>query len=159
MKLRTIVIALAAMLTMPTISNAANKNEKLYLCGIATSFNDSTVYITEIQQMDSTWVDEKTGFLYSRDNYSYQLRDYLKQTNALAHPTCITIYGKTRKDIEKKYVALRKRYTNKGLYNVKYLNTEFRFMPIVPDVSEQYSGNKAPEQKAAKQKVKKSKKK
>lgn len=83
-----------------TIANAANKQTKLYIYGVVTSFNDSTIYFTDIMELDSAWVDSKTGFLYSRDNYSYQLRNYMRK-NGVAYPTCITSYAKKRKDIEK----------------------------------------------------------
>jgi len=115
---------------------AANRQTKLYLYGIVTSFNDSTVYFTEIQETDSAWVDKKTGFLYSRDNYSYQLRDYMKR-NGLEYPTCVTVYSRKRKDIEKKYTAIKKRYAGNKSYTVKYLTAnEFLFRPITPDESQ-----------------------
>ena len=134
MKLRT-YLALAAML-LPSMMFALQKHQTLYAYGLATSFNVSTVYITEIQQLDSAWVDAKSGFLYSRDNYSYQLRDHLKQMG-VATPTCITIYATTRKEIEKKYFAMKKRYTTKGRYDVKYITAhDFTYTCLIPDESE-----------------------
>lgn len=130
-------IATMATIILPTIAYATNKKECIFAYGIATSFNDSTVYITDIQQIDDAWVDTKSGFLYSRDNYSYQLRDYLKR-NGEAHPTCVIMYGKKRKDVEKKYIAIKKRYATKGKYDIKYLtNNDFAYSPIIPDESEQ----------------------
>ena len=49
---------------------------KLYAFGFSASFNDSIVYFTDIQEIDSAWINEKTKFLISRDNYSYQLKNY-----------------------------------------------------------------------------------
>lgn len=137
MKLSSYIIAIAAIMLPSTIASALNKQTTLYVYGIATSFNDSTVYFTELQQMTDTWVDTKTEFLYSRDNYSYQLRDYLKQ-KGVAHPTCVTIFGKTRKEAEKKYVELKKRYITKGRYDIKYVTLhDFAYSAITPDESEQ----------------------
>lgn len=151
MKLR-LYLALAAML-LPSLMFAAQKNVPLYVCGLATSFNDSTVYFTEIQKIDSAYVDSKTGFLYGRDSYSYQLREQM-QKHGLSHATCITFFAKDKKDIDKKYAAFKKRYATKGRYNVKYLTTaEFNFSPIIPDESEMKD---APRQKKAK-KLKKDK--
>jgi hypothetical protein len=94
------------------------------------------VYITDIQQLDSAWVDAKTDFLYSRNNYSYQLREHLK-ANGCATPTCVTVFAKKRKQIEKKYMATKKRYTTKGRYNVKSITKhDFTYSCIVPDDSE-----------------------
>lgn len=134
MKLRTCTIIAGTMMSI--MAFAANKQTKLYMYGFVTSFNDSTVYFTEIQETDSAWVDKKTGFLYSRNNYSYQLRNHMKK-NGIEFPTCITVYAKKRKDIEKKYTTLKKRYSGKNTYTVKYISAnEFQFRPITPDESE-----------------------
>ena len=150
MKLR-VYLAMAAML-IPALTFAVQKHTPGYICGFATSFNDSTVYFTEIQYMDSTYTDSKTGFLYSRDNYSYQLRGHM-QKNGVANPTCITFFSKKRKDVEKKYAALKKRYATKGRYDVKYLlASDFAFTPIIPDESEMKDAHKPAKIKKSKNK-------
>ena len=130
-------IILFAVLTLSaSISFALEKPTKLYVYGFAATFNDSTVYFTNIEEIDTAWVDTKTKFLYSRDNYSYQFRDYLK-SQGIAHPTCITGYATSRKEAEKKYTALKHRYTSKGAYNIKYVTeSEFHYNSISPDESE-----------------------
>lgn len=142
---------MAAML-IPALTFAVQKHTPGYICGFATSFNDSTVYFTDIQYMDSTYTDSKTGFLYSRDNYSYQLRGHM-QKNGVANPTCITFFSKKRKDVEKKYAALKKRYATKGRYDVKYLlASDFAFTPILPDESEMKDAHKPAKIKKSKNK-------
>lgn len=141
MKLRMTLTAIVAV-AFSAIAFALNKPAKVYVYGFSASFNDSTVYFTEIQEIDSAWTDAKTDFLYSRDNYSYQLRDYLK-TKGVSHPTCITTYGKKRKEVEKKYTKLRKKYISGNAFDVRYITaSEFRYQPITPDESEQASGKK-----------------
>ena len=150
MKLR-VYLAIAAML-IPALTFAVQKHTPGYICGFAASFNDSTVYFTDIQYMDSTYTDSKTGFLYSRDNYSYQLRGHM-QKNGVANPTCITFFSKKRKDVEKKYAALKKRYATKGRYDVTYLlASEFAFTPIIPDESEMKDAHKPAKIKKSKNK-------
>lgn len=135
-KAKFVLCAVLMSLAISIPSHAANKPSKIFLYGFAASFNDSTVYITNIEELDTAWIDVKTGFLYSRENYSYQLRDYLK-SKGVAHPTCITVYATTRKEAEKKYTSLKRRYTAKGAYDIRYITEdEFKFSPIVPDVSE-----------------------
>ena len=112
---------------------SANRPSKVYLFGFAASFNDSTVYFTEIQELDSAYIDSKTKFLYSRENYSYQLRDHLTEEGAKT-PTCITCFALKRKDIEKKYARLRKKYTANGKFIVKEVKQPgFRYQAIKPD--------------------------
>lgn len=128
-------LMMAAML-LPTLMFATPKKTPLFICGFVSTFNDSTVYFTEIQPMGDAYADSKTDFLYSRENYSYQLREYM-QKNGVANPTCVTLFAKTRKDIEKKYTALKKRYATKGRYNVKYITAnDFSFNPLTPEESE-----------------------
>lgn len=123
------------------------KQAPVYVYGFAASFNDSTVYFTDIQTVESAWLYEKTNFLYARDTYSYQLRDYLKQEN-VAYPTCITAFATTKKKAEKHFLKLRKKYLNKGNYNIKYLNSsEFKYTPVAPDEETlEREGNKLPSQ-------------
>lgn len=148
MKIR-LYLAMTAML-LPSMMFAVQKNVPLYICGLATSFNDSTVYFTEIQKIDSAYVDNKTGFLYSRDSYSYQLREHI-QRKGVAHPTCITVFAKKRKDIDKKYATLKKRYATKGRYDVKYISQEeFTYSPIIPDESEMKDTPRQPKAPKAK---------
>ena len=127
--MRKLILTLVVALTALTAS-AVNKPEKVYMYGFAASFNDSTVYFTSLQEIDSVYIDSKTKFLYSRDNYSYQLRDYLSAHGAENY-TCTTVFALNRKAAEKKYAKLRKRYTQGGKYTVKDLSqTDFFFVPI-----------------------------
>ena len=127
--MRKLILTLVVALTALTAS-AVNKPEKVYMYGFAASFNDSTVYFTSLQEIDSVYIDSKTKFLYSRDNYSYQLRDYLS-AHGSENYTCTTVFALNRKAAEKKYAKLRKRYTQGGKYTVKDLSkTDFFFVPI-----------------------------
>jgi hypothetical protein len=123
-------ILFSLLLTMATIGAwSANKPAKVYMFGFASSFNDSTVCFTDIQTVDSAYIDSKTKFLYSRENYSYQLRDYLKGKGFIT-PTCITIFTLKRKDIEKRLAKMRKRYSN-GKYIVKDIKSpEFTYQAV-----------------------------
>lgn len=123
--LLTFALVLASLTTF-----AANKPAKVYMFGFAASFNDSTVCFTNIQEVDSAYIDSKTKFLYSRENYSYQLRDYLEQ-QSFDSPTCITVFAFSRKDIEKKYARMRRRYTDNGKYIVKEVSSpDFEYQAI-----------------------------
>lgn len=102
----TMVLAIVSL----TVS-AANHQAKVYMFGFAASFNDSTVVFTDIQQIDSAYIDSKTKFLYGREYYSGQLRNYLSQQD-FVNPTCVTVFATSRKEIEKKYSRLFKKYTN-----------------------------------------------
>lgn len=155
---RVLLITLTAVLS--TTLFAENKCQTLYLFGFAASFNDSTVCFTDIQQVDSAYIDGKTKFLVERENYSYQLKNYLKEHGWTA-PTCVTCYAKSRSDAEKKFVAMRKNYIESKRYTIKYLaSSEFKYTAITPtEVTYVTSGdNTASEPSDKKAKDKKSKK-
>ena len=87
------------LLTLATTASAKLVQTKVYLFGMAASFNDSTAYLTDVQEIDA-WINDKGKFLYSRENYSYQLRDFL-QSQGFANATCITCFALSRKKAEK----------------------------------------------------------
>ncbi|MGI6231298.1 MAG: hypothetical protein ACOYJF_00400 [Prevotella sp.] len=128
---------LAATLALCSLSASAKyKAQTVYMYGFAASFKDSTVYFTDIQQIDSAYIDSKTTFLYGRANYSEQLSNYL-ESNGLDHPTCITSFGKDLKEAKKKYLKLRGKYLKDNKYNIKYIKeTDFKYTVQKPDEQE-----------------------
>ncbi len=131
---KIIYIIIAILCMASTVSITAKGGEemvlKMYAFGVSTSFNDSTVFFTEIQELDSAWVESKTGFIVSRDNYSYQLRDHLA-SKGYPKRTCIFISGKDLKDVAKKYDKLKSRYVKKGGSDILLIDkSEFTFKTI-----------------------------
>lgn len=108
------ITKLALVFTMLTwlmslTATAKSEMKKAYIFGTAVSFNDSTVYFTDIQEVDSAWFSNKSHFLISRENYSSQLREYLLgkgETNR----TCTVMYSFDRKKLEQKWNKLHARY-------------------------------------------------
>lgn len=159
-------LMLLAMLFLGIMSmEAKNEKQPVYIYGFATSFNDSTVYFAEIQLIDNAWIDSKNKFLYGRESYSYQLRDYLK-SKGLNAPTCVTGFANTKKKAEEKFMKLRNKYISKGKFDIKYLSvSDFQYTPVEFDEETVYvdsskSKNLTPRQvkkenkKAAKQEQK-----
>lgn len=81
----------------------------VFMFGLSASFNDSTVYITEIQKIADADFAPKTKFLYNRDGYSRQLKAYVKELG-VEHPTCITFYSTDKKKIDKRYAKVKQKY-------------------------------------------------
>lgn len=129
MRFRKYILTL--VLTLLTVSVWGEYRPKtIYVYGFAASFNDSTVYFTDIQKVDSAYIDTHTRFLYSRENYSYQLRNYLEGLG-FKHATCITTFATSRKEAEKKYQSLRKIYLEDGKYNIHNLTeADFKYHAI-----------------------------
>lgn len=136
--------------------SAANENTPVYMFGIVTSFNDSVLYMSQVQLVDSAYTDKKNKFLYSRENYSYQLKNYIKSLG-VENPTCITVYGFKKNKIEKKYSKIRKKFAEKDKYLIKYLAAdEFKFSPIIPsEITSQIEEMDEPKGKKKEKKTKK----
>lgn len=136
MKLFKILAVALGIATLFGTQHAEAKDKlvaKMYAFGVSTSFNDSTVYITDIQELDSAWVDSKTNFLLNREDYSYQMNTYFNELGQ-KHRTCVIIYDVNRAKLAKKFERAKKRYMGKNDVNVKYLSDkDFHFSPIVPD--------------------------
>lgn len=130
--------ALATLLVATTFaaSNVSAKGKvvpNIYIFGFSASFSDSIIYMTNVQKVDSAWIDSKTKFLLGRENYSYQLKDYLANKLNQQNRTCLVIFGKTQKEAEKKYLKMKKVYVDKaeGMYDIRYIkDNEFKFQPI-----------------------------
>lgn len=133
---KNLIMAVAVMIICGWTINASAKLKcvpKLYAFGFAASFNDSTVYFIDIQEIDSAWINDKNDFLVSRDNYSYQLKNYFTSLG-LEHRTCVISFALKRKDIEKKYQKMKNKYVKAGNYDIKSVSTnDFHFTAIKPD--------------------------
>jgi hypothetical protein len=130
------VIAIAAF-TTSSVSAKTTIVPKIYAFGFSASFNDSIVFFTNIQTIDSAYIDSKSKFLLSRDNYSYQLKGYLEDQLALKNRTCMIFFAFKQKDIEKKYMKMKHKYTAKGNFDVRYISNEkFHFQRIDLNVEE-----------------------
>lgn len=149
MKITKIALASIALACFSSLSaSAKNEVKTAYIFGFASSFNDSTVYFTDVQKVDSAYFTRKNKFLVSRENYSYQLRDYLEQ-NGAGNRTCIVMFDFNQKKAEKKWNKLYARYVQKpkakkakngqqmndapSPYQVKTINsTDFHFSSVQP---------------------------
>ena len=136
MRLRQLLIVTALLVGCLINGNAKGyRPAKIYMFGFAASFNDSTVYLTDIQTVNAYLVNNRTKFLANREDYSYQLRNYLQSNGLEAYPTCITMFAENEKDATKKYLKLKERYEkSKKKYSIKSLkDSQFKYTPVEPD--------------------------
>ena len=76
---------------------------------MAASFNDSIVYYTDIQVLDSVELD-KNGFLPKRDLYTYQLKNYLEYNLQKPDYTCMIYFSENKKRLEKEAAKVKGKY-------------------------------------------------
>lgn len=129
-----VVIGLASAMNV-TAKGVEEMVPKMYVFGVSTSFNDSTVFFTEIMELDSAWVDSKTGFIDNREEYSYQLRDHLA-SKGYPKRTCVFVSGTNLKKVTKKYDKMKSRFAKKGGCDLLLIDkSEFSFKAISPTQS------------------------
>lgn len=129
-------LTLAIVLMAAGATNVQAQNIKVphaYMFGFVASFNDSTVYFTNIQQVDSVWVTKKKKMLAGRNNYSYQLREFFAQKRNMPNRTCVVVANTDRKKVEKKYIKMKNKYLvkSKKPYDVRNIaDSDFKFSAV-----------------------------
>lgn len=109
---------------------------KMYMFGISASFNDTIIYFTNVQEVDSAWIESRNKFLLDRSNYSLQLKEFLARKMQLPQRTCIVYYNTNRTKLEKKFIKIRQLYTKPkkrqtNHFDVRYLEEgEFTFKAL-----------------------------
>ena len=112
---------------------------KAYMFGFSASFNDSTVYFTDIQEVDSVWFTQKKDMLAGRGDYSGQLRSYCADKLNQPRRTCVVIGDRKLKNVEKKFEKMKKMYlhSKKATYDVHFIKEEdFKFKAVNMDDSQ-----------------------
>lgn len=137
-----IVVALCLMVGIVTASAKKQQVEKMYMFGMAAAFTDTIVHFTNIQIVDSVWIESKNHFLQDRDVYSLQLRNFLRDKQQSPNRTCIVFYSTKREKLEKKYQKMKRLYgkDKKGVehFDVRYImDTDFKFQPVKQEEEQQ----------------------
>lgn len=104
-------------------AEAKIKQKPVYMFGFAISFVDSAAYITDVQYIDSSFIDTKTKFLVGRNMYSLQLQEFLAKNEGCMHPVTAVFFGKKKEKMEKKMLSVRRRFERDS----KIKNVSFNF--------------------------------
>lgn len=114
MKYVKIVFAVALVFTLCSAFTMKGGHKSVYVFGVAASFNDSVVYYTEIQQVDSVSLD-KNNFLPKRDLYSYQLKNHVEYDLKKPDYTCMIYFSESKSKLEKEAVKVKAKYKTSTL--------------------------------------------
>ena len=130
------------LMAVGTASARKQQVEKMYMFGMAAAFTDTIVHFTNIQAVDSVWIESKNNFLQDRDLYSLQLRNFLRDKQQSPNRTCIVFYSTKREKLEKKYQKMKRLYgkDKRGVehFDVRYImDTDFKFQPVKQEEEEQ----------------------
>ena len=123
MKLRKLsyIFLAFSLLGVSLVMNAKVKKSTVYMFGFSASFTDSLVYITDIQRLDSAYIDTKTDFLMDRPVYSDQLQTFLEATTGMPDCTCVVFFDTKKSKLSEEYAKIKKRYDQDSTLVVKTL--------------------------------------
>jgi hypothetical protein len=117
------------LLTVFVVCSAFGKKGEqkgVYVAGVSASFTDSLIYFTDIQLMDSIALD-KEGFLPDRQQYSYQLKNYLESRNSKSKRTCFIYFDTNKAKLEKTLKKMKEMYQKSGKSILRQVEPEFKF--------------------------------
>lgn len=122
-----LITMLGIMLTFCMAFTMKKGDKPVYVFGLAASFNDSIVYYTEIQVLDSVSLD-KEGFLPRRELYSYQLKNYLEYELKKPNYTCMIYFSENKKKLEKEAIKVKANYQKTNSTTLQAIEpTQFTF--------------------------------
>lgn len=127
MKYLRILLAVTLVFTLcSAFSMKKEKEKQVYAFGVAASFNDTVVYYTEIQMLDSVVLD-KRGFLPQRELYSYQLKNYLEYELAKLDYTCMIYFSENKNKLQKEASKVKGKYVKGNLKLQSIAPSDFSF--------------------------------
>ncbi len=109
-----------------------SEEDVIYIFGVGTNFNDSTIYLTEITPIQGLRLDPKTNFLPGRTDFSLQFREYLEGQLGLVYETTCVFYSVKRAKAQKYAYKLRRRYLDKGYKDLIVVDPQ-KFTFKLPD--------------------------
>ena len=125
---RIFCVLLAVSFALSLLAKEPKDKNKygVYMVGVSASFQDSLVYFTDVQFVDSAYVTGK-GFLVERSQYSEQLHDFFSSENGDRNRTCFVLFNTKKKNVEKEVHKLRQKYQKSSGILVKDVDPSFKF--------------------------------
>lgn len=104
---------LVALLLMALPLSAAKKEphpQRIYMFGFAMSLTDSVAYQTDIQTIDSAWIEPAHKFLVDRALYSLQLQYHVETDEHHKNTVCTVYFNTSPRKLQRKWAKVRKRH-------------------------------------------------
>lgn len=133
MKLIKIFFAFLMMFAVAQASAKKPKEPKapksttttVYAVGVATSFNETVAFLTDMQVLNDATLDRK-AYLHRRSGYSFQLRDYLVAQGKQDY-TCLILFNVKKAKLEKELNKVRSRFAKDNIQVLEIKEQDFRF--------------------------------
>lgn len=115
-----------ALLGVALAVSAAKKPEvrRVYMFGFAASLIDSTAFQTDIQTIDSAWLEPSHKLLVDRALYSLQLQYHMEGVEKRKNTVCTIFYNTNPRKVQRKWAKVKKRYEKDPALDYKVLPKE-----------------------------------
>lgn len=115
--MKKLLLLATALLLSATLTLSAKKTQQaaqtVYLYAISASFTDTIVYITDIQTVDSAYMERK-HILGGLQKYVQQVDRHFN-AKGMTHRINTVFFQTDRRKAEKQFVKLRKKYTRSNI--------------------------------------------
>lgn len=126
---RVCLIFVFAFALMQVFAQVKVTMQPVYMFCFSASFNDSTAYMTDIQLVDSAYIDAH-GLLVDRPLYSQQFANYLESQQQNHDNICVTLFNTNKSKLESAFVGIRNRYREDESFVFRQIGIdEFRLRP------------------------------
>ncbi len=124
--IKAIVLLFAFSLCAISFAQSKKEAKGVYLFGVAGSFTDSIVYVTDVQFVADAQLDNK-GLLMERAVYSNRLKSFVEQEDGLSGRTAAVFYHKKKSSLEKKLKKIKGKYRKSKVLILHEVPAEFKF--------------------------------
>ncbi len=84
---------------------------RIYIFGFGASFTDSIACQTDIQVLDSAWIDPSHKFLIDRSLYSLQLQNHMENVEKCKNSVCTVFFDQNQRRLQRTWNKIKKRYS------------------------------------------------
>lgn len=132
------ILSIFALILLTSSSIFAQKPDyvpakSMYMFGVAYSFVDSICYATAVMPVENAYVSRNASkFLYARNEYSYQFKEYL-QSDTIKNVMTSSSFSNNRKKAEKKFLKELAKLKKRG-FLIKHISADsFKFVGVKYD--------------------------
>ncbi len=127
-RLNIVAMALAVSVCAMASGRKDDAPKQAYLFGVGISLTDSTAFITDIQTVDSLFLNEE-GFLPHEAEYSLQMKLYLANRMNMRDKVCTVFYDDNQKDLQKQMSKVEGKLKDGGYKDlVRMVKSDFAFV-------------------------------
>ncbi len=127
-RLNIAALALAVAVYAMASGRKDDAPKQAYLFGVGISMTDSTAFVTDIQTVDSLYLNEE-GFLPHEAEYSLQMKLYLANRLNMKEKVCAVFYDDNKNDLQKEMSKVEGKLKDSGYKDfVRLVKDDFAFV-------------------------------